>query len=390
MTGFLARSLPAVAATLLFAACVDLTPPWDKKLDDAAAGGSGGSATANLGQGGTRRMAAGGINGSGAGGAGGTVAVDAVLLAEVKSSGDGGVDVPFSGDTNLPTEQGSGGGTGGMAAGGAGGAVVADAAASADATSSRDLNAEFPPDTNPPSDGGTGDFDGGGSGETGGIRTDGATTPMIISIDFIGGRTTGTAAMTAGEAAGVKRATHWNGAAGKVGTLSSLVAADGSATSASVTWNSPLATGQPTAIWSVGFTDTSGDADMMNGYLDPRSAALPATVDVTLPASISGGYDVYVYCYANISAAAPDTRTYQYAIGSMVHTVTQAGPSASTFPGYAQAGDADAGQGSTGNYVVFRNLSGTTFELTARPVGSVNGVERAPVNGIQIVYPAGF
>jgi len=38
---------------------------------------------------------------------------------------------------------------------------------------------------------------------------------------------------------------------------------------------------------------------------------------------------------------------------------------------------------------VFRNLSGTSFQLTARPVGSINGVERAPVNGIQIVYPSG-
>jgi hypothetical protein len=129
---------------------------------------------------------------------------------------------------------------------------------------------------------------------------------------------------------------------------------------------------------------------MMNGYLEAKDAVSVA-VDVTaLPSSISGGYDVYVYCYGNIDAT---TRTYQYTIGSTTHFVSQTGHSATTFPGHALAnatGSVDAGP-SSGTYVLFQNLTGTSFSLTATPVSStaVPPILRTPVNGIQIVYPSG-
>jgi hypothetical protein len=191
------------------------------------------------------------------------------------------------------------------------------------------------------------------------------------------------------ESAGFKPATHWNSATSNTGTLSSvgalsqLVAADGStATGASVTWNAPIATGETSATYTVPFADTSSDAHMMNGYLDPRANASPATINVTLPSGIGGAYDVYVYCYGNIDSR---TRTYQYSIGATTHAVTQTGPSVTTFPAHTPAPTGGTG---AGTYVLFQNVTGTTFTLTATPPVAA-GSQRSPVNGIQIVYPAG-
>jgi len=188
--------------------------------------------------------------------------------------------------------------------------------------------------------------------------------------------------MAASESAGVKPATYWNSAPGSAGTLSSLVSAAGTLSAASITWNSPFRSGTDSGTYSLYFADAPGDVRMMNGYLDPSSTSVsPATIDVTgLAAPMSSGYDVYVYCYGQI--ATPVTRTSQYAIGSTTHTVTQKGPSAAAFAGYTLAPE----QGD-GNYVVFRNVTGTGFTLTAQP--GADSMLRAPVNGIQIVYPSG-
>jgi hypothetical protein len=205
---------------------------------------------------------------------------------------------------------------------------------------------------------------------------------MIISVRFVGGRTGGTPGTTTllpTESAGFKPAINWNSATSSTGTLSSLVAADGSTTSASITWNS-------LGTYAHLFTDTTGDAHMMNGFLEAKDAA-SLTVGVTLPSSMSGGYDVYVYCYGYIDAT---TRTYQYAIGSTTQSVSQTGHSATTFPGHSPA-PAVGGTGA-GTYVLFQNLTGTTFTLTATPLSSTalpTPILRVPVNGIQIVYPSG-
>ena len=231
----------------------------------------------------------------------------------------------------------------------------------------------------------TGGLTGTGGAGTGGSATGGATKSVVISVDFVGGvpgsdRTI--KAMAASESAGVKPATYWNSAPGSAGTLSSLVSAAGTLSAASITWNSPFRSGIDSGTYSLYFADAPGDVRMMNGYLDPSSTSVsPATIDVTgLAAPMSSGYDVYVYCYGQI--ATPVTRTSRYAIGSTTHTVTQKGPSAAAFAGYTLAPE----QGD-GNYVVFRNVTGTGFTLTAQP--GADSMLRAPVNGIQIVYPSG-
>ena len=213
-----------------------------------------------------------------------------------------------------------------------------------------------------------------------------------MSIDFIGGRTqmggTGGAmlvaapAMAATEVAGVKPVARWNGAANIMGTLANLVLADGTATTASVMWNSPSMGSNP-GEWMLGFADMAGNTRMMNGYLDPVTASMPAVVTVSgLPTSITAaGYDVYVYVTGDVGTGT-GTRVYNYAIGTTTFSVSQTGPTPTSFTSFALAP-----AGGAGNYIVFRNLTAATFTLTATP--GTGSAPRAPVNGVQIVSPTG-
>jgi hypothetical protein len=230
----------------------------------------------------------------------------------------------------------------------------------------------------------------GGTSTTGGTVADAGVTPMIISIDFVGGMppsdsgVTGTVAMAASESAGVKLAANWNSAISNTGSLSSLKLADGTTSSGSATWSTPIASLETSATWSLSWADSPGNVHMMNGYLDPRAGASPAIVTVSgLASPMSSGYDVYVYCFEDMTWG--DTRTSKYTIGSTTHTVKQMEPPLVTsLAGFTLAPEAGAG-----NYVVFTNVTGTSFTLTATPESSPHQTVRAPVNGIQIVYPSG-
>jgi len=212
----------------------------------------------------------------------------------------------------------------------------------------------------------------GGSSGGGGRGGGGPATPVIISIDFVGGGNgANPVPMAATESAGVVAARNWNAASGNTGSKASLVLSDGTATSASVTWNAPGG-GSATGIWRLGYTDAPGDVRMMNGYLDPASAGTVAVSN--LPAAIAAGYDVYVYTYGDVLSN--QTRTYTYSIGATSFAITQTGPAANPFPGFSLAPDRGSG-----TYVIFRNVTGASFTLTATPS------DRAPINGLQIVWP---
>ena len=45
--------------------------------------------------------------------------------------------------------------------------------------------------------------------------------------------------------------------------------------------------------------------------------------------------------------------------------------------------------GTTGDYVVFTNVTGASFTLTSAAISASDNNMRAPVNGIQIVWPSG-
>jgi hypothetical protein len=194
--------------------------------------------------------------------------------------------------------------------------------------------------------------------------------------------------MAATETAGVKPAAHWNEAAGAASTtaLTPLVQADGTnLMGSSVSWTATTTSTSPGVYWA-GMTDMAGDTRMMNGYLDPAagtSATATATITVSGLSALTGGYDVYVYFMAQLASG--KTRSHKLAIGSTGFTVSQSGASPTTFPGYSAATDG----GTTGNYVLFKNVTGTSFTLTSTPVTTNDNALRAPVNGMQIVWPSG-
>jgi hypothetical protein len=188
--------------------------------------------------------------------------------------------------------------------------------------------------------------------------------------------------MGADEIAGVRAAANWNSAGAATGSLANLKRGDGSATTSRATWSSPP-TSVSTGVYAVGLADAPGNARMLNGYLDPTSPSAPATVTVTdLPAEMAnGGYDVYVYTLNHLLAG---TRTYSYTLGGTTYLVSQSAPSPSEVPSWSTF--TPGSTSGTANYVVFRNLRGSAFTLTATPTGAI---PRAPVNGIQIVAPPG-
>jgi hypothetical protein len=270
-------------------------------------------------------------------------------------SGSAGVGGSGGGDTA--------GGNGGSASGGSGGSGGTDTGSGGTAAG--------------------GGMAGGGSAGQGGA---GGSQPLVLSVDFIGGRPAATGAggmvvesavMDPSEIAGKVPASQWNGAAGPAGMLSNLTLSDGSSSTASVTWVSSPGTAGP-GVWNHSYTDAPGDVRMMNGYLDPTTSLTPATVVVAgLPSTFTAsGYDVYVYGSGEITSTS--TRTCQYSIGATSSTAKEAGPTPKTFPGYTQVLN-----GGLGNYLVFQKLTGASFILTAKP--GTSSPTRAPVNGLQIV-----
>jgi hypothetical protein len=243
----------------------------------------------------------------------------------------------------------------------------------------------------------TGGAGGNGVGGRGSGGNAGTAGQRILSIDFVGGEAsggagglTGTVPMGPSESAGVKPAKNWNSAAGPMGTLSSLVMADSSvATGATATWNAPTYSGAA-GVWRIGYTDAPGDVRMMNGCLNPSwtsqtSGAVTVFTMSNLPTTVTtGGYDVYVYVLGGIPNS--ETRMYQYTIGTTTFNVNQVGPTpttaASPYP-YVLAPDKGSG-----NYIVFKQVSGASFTLTVR-AGNSSGTFRSPINGIQLVWPTG-
>jgi hypothetical protein len=229
-----------------------------------------------------------------------------------------------------------------------------------------------------------------GGGQNTGNAGAGGASGVVLSIDFVGGRwmMTGAGGMTlvpgvamsVSEIAGVKPAAQWNAAIGATGSLANLTLSNGGLTAATVGWQSPSSASGP-GEWNHQYSDAPGDVKMMNGYLDPLSSTSPATVMVSkLPTELTAaGYDVYVYVSGEIRS--PNTRTGRYTLGTTSLTVSEVGPTPTTFAGFTQARD-----GGTGNYIVFRKLTGAAFTLTATP--GTNTPTRAPIDGMQIVFPA--
>ncbi|HVV01474.1 MAG TPA: YHYH protein, partial [Verrucomicrobiae bacterium] len=206
-----------------------------------------------------------------------------------------------------------------------------------------------------------------------------ANDSIAISINFTGTNDSSISSpMSSAEVAGVYQAANWNNSTNAAsGDLNNVMDSLGTATSASISW----------AFDGVGVTaaaNTAGDYRMMKGYLDVTNGSTGTITVSGLPSTISSGYDVLVYFDgANGSAG----RVAQFKIG----TAALFGKDNTIYYGvFVRSTNLTDNASATpyGNYVLFTNLSGSSFTLTATPGYASDGNPHAEVNGIQIISAA--
>lgn len=216
-----------------------------------------------------------------------------------------------------------------------------------------------------------------------------------IGVNFVGEG--GTLAL--GDEAGhpAVEQTHWNNAVGASGSLSGLTNEQGTATAASITWTADSTGG-------LDGTPTTPDELLMDGYIQSSGTTTLTVSDLPF-----ANYDVYVYFdgdnggawhkgdytilgHGTLSGEDSENRDF-YTNG---HTNGTGAPDPGAPGGFFQlpveggAGnqpystlinfDATPGNNTEGNFLVFRNVIGSSFTLEA---AINNGA--APINGIQIV-----
>jgi hypothetical protein len=203
-------------------------------------------------------------------------------------------------------------------------------------------------------------------------------TSTVISINFTGASTNnGTSSpLDASEVAGVLAVANWNNSTNQAsGALDHLVDSSGIATPASVTWSAD-------GIGTVAVANNPGDDRMMKGYLDVTDTDTGTVTVANLPDSIAGGsYDVIVYFDgANGSAG----RVAKFTLGS----ATIVGKDNTSFSGgYIQATNTSDETYNTlaDNFVLFTNVTGSSFTVSTTPGWASDGNPHAEFNGLQIV-----
>jgi len=166
--------------------------------------------------------------------------------------------------------------------------------------------------------------------------------------------------------AGVFGTAVWNNTTGASGSAANLVDGGGAATAASVEWTSPN-TWSSTGRGEENNTAPVGeDRDLMTGYLDSNNSGQPsAIVTVSGLSDLFDAYNVLVYIKGGVNG-----RGGTYTIGSQSLTHTDTAAFSGTYV-----------PGAEGDYIVFENVTGNSFQLTsaADSVGF-----RAPINAIEV------
>lgn len=186
-----------------------------------------------------------------------------------------------------------------------------------------------------------------------------------IAVNFQGGGSTpgATTAMQAEEIAGFVSQSHWNNAAdngahptnagNQSGTVNDLTDSFGDSTDVDITWS-------VSNTWANTGLGEAGDRRLMDGYLDNfhGGSLTVSSIDYSL-------YDVIVYSNSD----RPSGLAEFILNGTMSEFLTEG----STFDGILEEGV---------DYVIFRNVKGSSFTLTA---AQSSGNPAAAVSGIQII-----
>ena len=219
------------------------------------------------------------------------------------------------------------------------------------------------------------------------LPTAAEASPAGRSIAIKFGTEQPVAGTTVDGAAGVLNTVRWNNFAGASQTAPQTLNIDlnsGSvASTATVIWNSNN-TWSSTGLGEENNTAAGDNRDLMAGYLDTTDVTV-TTVNVTglNSAGFNLGYDVYVYIQGGVNGRGGD-----YTIGSTtIHHDTSAAFNGTFIQDTTAVGPDTDGS----NYIVFRNVTGDAFQISATP--TVGAPFRAPLNAIEVVAipePGGF
>lgn len=169
---------------------------------------------------------------------------------------------------------------------------------------------------------------------------------------------------------------NWNNIEGSTGTASNLMDSDGALTTAGMQWESEM------AAWSTNNPASSGNEQLMNGYLDADARSSVITVS-GIPYTT---YNVLMYHESQNG----DGRIASYELGGVTkYSRDYTGTfgidyTAFFFDGFATQSEAEAASNSQGgNLILFENVNGSSFTLIG--TGISGSAPRCPIQGIQIV-----
>lgn len=196
-----------------------------------------------------------------------------------------------------------------------------------------------------------------------------STDDVIAGVNFIGGRVDGTPGASVEGTAGVVPQGNWVNAPELGGIGLSLVDSSGAATMMRVDWT----------VDDTFTVDQESPADansaLMLGYLKTRKEVETRVVIRNIPYP---EYDVYVY-----ADGAGTGTTANYTVNGQTITGVM---DEDDWPIFSGGGSFQAviGNNSAGNYMIFRNVTGSVMTLTA--VNTTEGNDfGAPINAVQIV-----
>lgn len=211
-------------------------------------------------------------------------------------------------------------------------------------------------------------------------------SPNVISINFVGGpdfyEPAPATPLAAAEVAGVVASSNWNNVAESLpsGSAAALVSSTGAVTGAGVSWST---------TYCDRTTDTNPDPNhqMMCGFVVSygygEGTPSPATASVTgLP---YGTNDIYVYYGGQTNGTGSAGKSIStYAIGDQTVYANDEGI---LFNGiFIQAhGTSVSDPNANGNYVLFKGVTGTSFNLAINAVYPVGLGQSEGIRGIQIV-----
>ncbi len=194
-----------------------------------------------------------------------------------------------------------------------------------------------------------------------------ASHAAMVGINFASGHTGQTESLSVSAIVGVVPQGNWNNVTGNVGTQAnvagpmagSLVDDSGIATSMSLSFSS-------TNSWATSTGALTGNAELLNGYLDNTNTATPTTI--TLAGIPFAAYDLYVYVGSDTN-----NRTGHVTLtgNSTVYFKTTAAP----FDGaFTQATGTSTVDANAAEYVKFSGLSGAGQSLAVGRDGGNVGV----------------